>query len=74
MLDIAKVPCYFFNKQRGWPSELGEVIKMLEFVATMAVIALVFVAATVLVALVAGGLVKIRQAATRKELERAKTN
>jgi type III secretory pathway component EscS len=47
---------------------------MLEFMATMAVIALVFVAATILVALVAGGLVKVRQAAMRKEVDQAETN
>ena len=43
---------------------------MLEFIMTMAVIALVFVGATVIVAFIAGGLVKARQAATKKSAEK----
>ena len=38
---------------------------MVEFLMTMAVIALIFVAATFLVTLVAGGLLKIRNALKR---------
>ncbi|UCG38635.1 MAG: hypothetical protein JSV00_10805 [bacterium] len=44
---------------------------MLEFLLTMAVIALIFVAATILVALVAGGLMKLRSALTREEKSKA---
>ena len=48
---------------------LKEVIKMMEFLLTMAVIALVFVAATIAVALVAGALVKLKDAALRRNTE-----
>lgn len=44
-----------------------EVIKVSEFLVTMVVIALVFVAATVLVALLAGGLVRLRDAFSRRK-------
>jgi hypothetical protein len=40
---------------------------MMEFLMTMAVIALVFVAATFLVALIAGGLLRLRKGLFRKE-------
>ena len=43
---------------------------MMEFLLTMAVIALVFVAATIVVALVAGGLVKLKDAAFRRHAEK----
>ena len=46
-----------------------EVIKMMEFMLTMAVIALVFVAATILVALLAGGLMKLKDAVFNREGE-----
>ena len=42
------------------PIKVEEVIKMMEFLMTMAVIALVFVAATILVALVAKGLLRLK--------------
>ncbi len=42
---------------------------MLEFLMTMAVVALIFCAATVFVALLAGGLMKVRQAMARKATE-----
>jgi len=42
---------------------------MLEFITMLAVMALVFCAATVFVALVAGGLLKARQALTRRSVE-----
>ena len=48
-----------------------EVIKMMEFLLTMAVIALVFVAATIVVALVAGGLVKLKDAALSRNPKNA---
>ncbi len=51
--------------------KIEEVIKMMEFLLTMAVIALVFVAATIVVALVAGGLVKLKDAAFRRKTENA---
>ena len=38
---------------------------MLEFLFTMAIIALIFVAATALVALAAGGLLKLRHSASK---------
>lgn len=44
------------------PVGVEEVNKMMEFLMTMAVIALVFVTATVLVALVAGGLLRLKHA------------
>jgi len=50
--------------------ESKEVIKMMEFLLTMAVIALVFVAATIVVALVAGGIVKLKDAALRRDAEK----
>ena len=43
---------------------------MLEFLFTMGIIALIFVAATVLVALAAGGLVKLRSAASKRETQK----
>jgi len=42
---------------------------MMEFMMTMAVIALVFVAATIAVALLAGGLVKLKGLALRHNTE-----
>jgi hypothetical protein len=54
---------------RIYDPELKEVIKMMEFLLTMAVIALVFVAATIVVALVAGGLVKLKGAALKRNAE-----
>lgn len=40
---------------------------MMEFLMTMTVIALVFVAATALVAMIAGGLLRLRKGITRRE-------
>ena len=42
---------------------------MMEFMLTMAVIALIFVAATILVALAAGGLMKLKNAVFNREAE-----
>ena len=42
---------------------------MMEFLLTMAVIALIFVAATILVSLVAGGLMKLKDAVFNREAE-----
>jgi hypothetical protein len=42
---------------------------MMEFLLTMTVIALVFVAATIVVALLAGGLIRLRDAASRRNTE-----
>ncbi len=42
---------------------------MMEFMLTMAVIAVVFVAATIVVALVAGGLFKLKDAAFKRNAE-----
>jgi len=42
---------------------------MMEFLLTMAIIALVFVAATIVVAMVAGGLVKLKDVALRRNAE-----
>jgi hypothetical protein len=49
--------------------KLEEVNKMMEFMLTMTVIALIFVAATILVALVAGGLMKAKNAVFNREAE-----
>ena len=40
---------------------------MMEFLMTMAVIALIFVAATALVALIAGGLLRLKEGVRRRE-------
>ena len=42
---------------------------MMEFLLTMVVIALVFIAATILVALAAGGLMKVKNAVFKHEAE-----
>ncbi len=42
---------------------------MMEFLLTMAVIALVFIAATILVALAAGGLMKVKNSFFKHEAE-----
>ena len=42
---------------------------MMEFLLTMAIIALVFVAATIVVALVAGGLVKLKDVSLKRNAE-----
>ena len=47
-------------------TDFKEVIKMMEFLLTMAVIALVFVAATIVVALVAGGLIKAKDVVRKR--------
>jgi hypothetical protein len=44
---------------------------MLEFISTIAVIALVFCAATVFVALIAGSLMKVRDAMMKRAEEKA---
>ena len=49
------------------PIKAEEENKMMEFLMTMAVIALVFVAATFVVALVAGGLLRLRNIITHRE-------
>ena len=46
-----------------------EVIKMMEFLLTMAVIALVFVAATIVVAMISGALIKLKESALRRNAE-----
>ncbi|UCF31845.1 MAG: hypothetical protein JSV26_05425 [bacterium] len=43
---------------------------MLEFITTLAVIALVFCAATVFVAFIAGGLLKVRQGLAKRAEEK----
>ena len=47
--------------------EAEEVNKMTEFMMTMAVIALVFVAATILVALLSGGLLRLKKGIFNRE-------
>ena len=49
---------------------IEEVNKMMEFMMTMAVIALVFVAATVLVALVSGGLLRLKHSIFKREVKK----
>jgi hypothetical protein len=46
---------------------------MMEFLMTMAVIALVFVAATVLVALVSGGLLRLKHSIFKRETKKVGT-
>ncbi len=46
-----------------------EVIKMMELMLTMVVIALVFVAATIVVAMISGGLIKLKESALRRNAE-----
>ena len=48
-----------------------EVIKMVEFLLTMGVIALVFVAATIVVALISGALIKLKESALRRNVEKS---
>lgn len=48
-----------------------EVIKMMEFLLTMGVIALVFVAATIVVALISGALIKLKESALRRNVEKS---
>ncbi len=50
-------------------NEVEEVIKMMEFLLTMAVIALVFIVATIVVALLAGGLMKLKNTVFDREAE-----
>jgi len=54
------------SQDDGFTKNEKEVAKMMEFMMTMAVIALVFVAATVLVAGLMGSLLKAKNALTRK--------
>jgi hypothetical protein len=49
--------------------QIEEVNKMMEFLMTMAVIALVFVAATILVALVAGVLLRLKNGIINREVK-----
>ena len=42
---------------------------MMEFLLTMTVIALVFVAATIVVALISGALIKLKESALRRKTE-----
>ena len=44
---------------------------MMEFLLTMAVIALVFVAATIVVALISGALIKVKESALKRNEENA---
>ena len=70
-LDTGPGACYKLHKlERRNPVEsVEEVIKMMEFMLTMAVIALIFVAATILVALLAGGLMKLKDSVFNRESE-----
>jgi len=47
---------------------------MMEFLLTMAVIALVFIAATFVVALVAGGIFRLRDVALRRNEQKVSTD
>ena len=58
---------YTSSGNENEPDEVEEVNKMMEFMMTMAVIALVFVAATFLVALIAGGLLRLKRIVFRRE-------
>ena len=58
---------YTSSANENEPDKVEEENKMMEFMMTMAVIALVFVAATAVVALVAGGLLRLRKEIFRRE-------
>ena len=78
---------FFSKKYLKWNSEIvkiltssedetqglnfKEVIKMMEFLLTMGVIALVFVAATIVVALISGALIKLKESALRRNAEKS---
>jgi hypothetical protein len=58
---------YTSSTNENEPVTVKEENKMMEFLMTMAIIALVFVAATVLVALFAGGLLRLKNGIFRRE-------
>ena len=66
-LDRELVINYTSSETETRYEKVEEVIKMMEFMLTMAVIAAIFVAATILVALVAGGLMKVKDAVFNRE-------
>jgi hypothetical protein len=71
ILDTGGGACYKLHKleKKNPVQMLEEVIKMMEFMLTMAVIALIFIAATILVALLSGGLMKLKDAVFNRESE-----
>jgi hypothetical protein len=71
MLDNWPGACYKLHKleRRNPVDSIEEVIKMMEFMLTMAVIASIFIAATILVALLAGGLMKLKDAVFNRDAE-----
>jgi hypothetical protein len=71
MLDNWPGACYKLHKleRRNPVDSIEEVIKMMEFMLTMAVIASIFIAATILVALLAGGLMKLKDAVINRDAE-----
>jgi hypothetical protein len=64
--DVELVKILTSSEDETHGLEFKEVIKMMEFLLTMAVIALVFVAATIVVALVAGGLIKAKDVVRKR--------
>ena len=62
--ELVKILTSSQDETRG--PELKEVIKMMEFLLTIAIIALVFVAATIVVSLVAGGLMKAKDVVRKR--------
>jgi hypothetical protein len=66
---MGAVACYKLHKleKRNTVQEVKEENKMMEFILTMAVIAFIFVAASVLVALIAGALMKAKNAVFNRE-------
>ena len=73
MLDTGAGACYKLHKLRKRKTLLKpeEVNKMMEFLMTMATIATVFVSATVLVVLIAGGLLRLKRGIFTREAKEA---
>jgi len=66
-LGLELVINYTSSTNENKPTTVKEVNKMMEFLMTMAVIALVFVSATVLIALIAGGLLRLKNGIFNRE-------
>ncbi len=75
-LDSWQGACYKkYKLARGFhrSGKVKEVVKVTEFLLTMAVIAVVFIAATVLVAVLAGGLMRLKGLFAKRQAEKVKS-